>query len=67
MGRRRRVKKENKNKKMLKDIILMSLVLIAAMVCVMTVFLLAMYNLKVFVAFVISAAFLVLFGRVNAW
>lgn len=61
------MKKKNKIKRMLKDIILMSLVLVAAIVCVMTVFILAMSNLKAFVAFVVSVAFLVLFGRANAW
>lgn len=59
------MKKKNKIKKMIKDIVLMSLVLVAALICVMTVFLIAMSNLKEFVAFIISVAFLVVFGHAN--
>lgn len=58
---------KKKNKKMIKNIILMSLVLVAAMIGLICFFTLAVKAWKEVIALVICVVFLILFGRVNAW
>ena len=55
-----------KQKKMFKNIILMSVVLIAAMIALMCFFMIAEKAIKELIAFIVCVGLLVIFGVVNA-
>ena len=56
-----------KFKNMIKNILLMSLVLVAAVIGLICFFTLAIKSWKELIALVICVALLIVFGKVNAW
>ena len=56
-----------KYKNLIKNIFLMSLVIVAAVIGLICFFTLAIKSWKELIALVICVAFLILFGKVNAW